>query len=489
MINGAIGSVIPQGTVQALSFSIRKASLTKPLIVFISSNSSLGFLDQPLFEIDSTGTVIEGTNSGIICPNGMTRVDNGNHWEYSLDILGAPSRQFGVLPVLRDVDGGGYSSQSAGSVDITAPYIKTGNVAGVVTTTTTTTLNKLEVKHITPSILANRGRLTAPNEVAFAIVMGQSNAAGLNTGVSPATVDIDCVYTMAAGDYVWRPYQNNNSNIYSSNGSNKSNPLTEMAREWQVRKNADPTLPDLYIINCSYSGTGFDYSLTSSSQWDPFMRRNGSVTYELPEVGVSNTGKSLFWTAQKAIKEGLLQFAMSGRKAYHIGTIWNQWESDGVSTAAINRYPANLQLIRKMVDQELGLIDADFYAWRPQNQRASLPTMQSHFDNFAADNNNAFLINTQDMSEYTGVSPNFGVFENDNIHYTPAVQVKAVKFVLDNGYFSADAGGNSTRRAREVVMNATDLVTTMKMDNNGIVRDIKTTTTGTHLASVTDAQL
>jgi hypothetical protein len=489
IINGDIGGLIPTGTVQAVSFSVQKASLTKPMMIFISSSGGLGFLDQPWFEVDSTGTVTEGTNSGTICPNGMSVVDNGTHWEFSLDILGAAQRQFGILPVLRAADGGAFSSQSVGSVNITAPYIKTGNVGGIVTTTEVTILTELQSKHVAPTVPVHRGSSTAPNEVAFAIVMGQSNAAGQNSGSSPNTNTIDCVYTMSAGNYTWQPYVGNDNAIYSTNGANQSNPLTELARAWQLKRDADASVPDLYIINCSFSGTGFGWSQTSASQWDPFLRRNGVNNYLLPEAGVINTNRSLFWTANKAIKEGLLQFAMEGQKAFHIGTIWNQWESDGVRTADINRYPANLQLIRKMVDKELGLVDADFYAWRPNNERVSLPTMQSHFDNFELNNDNVFLIRVQDMPEYNGISPNFGIFENDNIHYTPEVQVRGANFVLENGYFSEDASGNSTKRAREVVMNIGDLVSTTHMSANGSVYETKVDNTGAQTSTLMNNQL
>ena len=485
--NANIGAFVTEGVLNSITFSVLKTSLVKPALIFISKNSSLSFSAQPIFTLKTDGTVGVGTNQGTTCPNGMTVVDNTTEWEYTVDVLGSAVLQFGILPVLKAQNGGGYASHETGDITITAPYIKTGLTPGIVTTTTVTELNKLEQKHIVPTISTSRGVTAAPNEVAFAIVMGQSNAAG-TAGTSPATGDIDCVYTMTAGDYEWSAYVNNNSNIYHANGSVRSNPLTELAREWQARRNADATVPDLYIINCSYSGTGFDWSANAASQWDPFRRKNNAIFYELPVVGVTNTTKSLFWTANKAIKEGLMQFAKAGLKAYHIGTVWNQWENDGVTTGAINRYPANLQMIRKMVDAELGLVDADFYAWRPNNQRASLPTMQSHFDNFAANNNNAFLINVQDMPMYTGTAPTFGIFESDNIHYTAAAQVLGAKQVLDNGWFSTDAGGKSTRRAREVTMNVENLAASVQMSANGGLYETQVDNSGAYTTTSTAIQ-
>ena len=312
-------------------------------------------------------------------------------------------------------------------------------------------------------------------DVAFCIVMGQSNAAGVY-GSSPSTASISNVYTMKSADYEFSSYVNNNNNVYKTQGSNNSNPLTEITREWQVRKNANPlTTPDLYIINISKGGTGFVIQAAQNSHWDPFTRRN-NVTgyYNMPVVGTSNDSASLFYTAQKAIREALYQFAYNGQRAFHIGTVWNQWESDSSNQDAINSYAANLSLVRKMVDEELGIVDADFYPWMPvasyNNYGLVQRQFQDIFNNFAANENNVNIINGEEMAHYTSVSPLHGLFASDNIHYNSTTQIAAAKYVLDQGYFKVDANGKSLRRARHVTMKMANLngMTIQKPDGSTV---------------------
>ena len=104
------------------------------------------------------------------------------------------------------------------------------------------------------------------------------------------------------------------------------------------------------------------------------------------------------------------------------------------------------------------------------------------FDNFAANQNNVYLINTETFSNYTGTSPNFGIFQGDNLHYTQTTQQLAAKFVLDNGYFAVDGAGNSIRRAREVTMKVSDLQGISQMQPDGQVTTVGISDTQTTTA-------
>ncbi len=485
----------PDNTSITLTTEVLKTSLTKP-VQFLAADVDTGFQYQGWVELLSDGTLINQTPANATQITGTpTVVDKTTTWEVTFTVSRGTADMFvHIMPCLRNSDTGAYNKSAVGNCTVSPFRIK-----GTTPTTTTTTniVNDLvQDKHIAPTQTtmvdgATLGTVNS-NDVAFCIVMGQSNAAGTH-GSSPTTASISNVYTMTAGNYNFSSYVNNNSNVYKSQGSNNSNPLTEIAREWQVRKDANPlTTPDLYIINIAKGGTGFAWDINNNSQWDPFRRKNNAVFYTMPVAGTVSDNASLFYTAQKAIREALSQFAKQGKRAFHIGTVWNQWENDTASANAVDRYPANLTLIRKMVDEELGLVDADFYPWRPVADFGTYAThgaqMKRSFDNFAANQNNVYLINTETFTNYTGVSPNFGIFQGDNLHYTQTTQQNAAKFVLDNGYFAVDGAGDSIRRAREVTMKVSDLQGISQMQPDGQVTTVgisdTQTTTATDLNSV-----
>ena len=485
----------PDNTSITLTTEVLKTSLTKP-VQFMAFDLDIGFQYQGWVELQSSGNIINQTPGTATQITGTpTVVDKTTTWEVTFTVARGTANMFvHVMPALRNTDGGAYAKNVTGDCTVSPFRIK--GSAPVTTTTTTTVNERVQEKHITPTQTtmvdgATLGTVSS-NDVAFCIVMGQSNAAGTN-GSSPSTASISNVYTMTAGNYNFSSYVNNNSNVFKSAGSGNSNPLTEITREWQVRKDANPlTTPDLYIINIAKGGTGFAWDINNNSNWDPFRRKNNAVFYDMPVAGTVTDNASLFYTAQKAIREALSQFAKEGKRAFHIGTVWNQWENDVGSTGAVDRYPANLTLIRKMVDEELGIQDADFYPWRPIANFNSYAThgaqMKRTFDNFAANQNNVYLINTETFSNYTGVSPNFGVFLGDNLHYSTATQAFAAKFVLDNGYFAVDGAGNSIRRAKEVTMKVSDLQGISQMQPDGQVTTVgisdTQTTTAVDLNSV-----
>tara|TARA_R110000796_G_scaffold5225_3_gene19847 strand:- start:1126 stop:3174 length:2049 start_codon:yes stop_codon:yes gene_type:complete len=467
-----ITSLLAQGETKTVTFEILKSTLVKPMMVIVGNNDGANWGGQSYFEMLSTGVARVGSNQGLI--GTPVVVSKSLTWEVTFDIIrpsDATTVHLGLVTTTKlDDSTGAFNAPQTGTIDVSPFRVKS------TVSVDTTVLSDTPIKKIKPNVLTNTIRT---NDVAFVIVMGQSNAAGTN-GTAPVAADCPDVYVMGEGAYTFKSYDNINNNVFGDLHADKSNPQTEIAREWQIRKNADPTnVPDLYIINISRGGTGFDYSFSTNSQWDPFLRKNGAPFYALPEEGTVLVASSLFYTAQKAIKEALLQFAKNGQRASHVGTIWNQWENDALTQTAADRYPANLLIVRKMVDDALGIKDADFYTWRPLSlgttYAATIVQHQTQFDEFIKDNNNTFLIDARDFANYDGVGNRMGVFTNDFVHYDQTSQENGAKFFLDNSWFASDG-----RRARPVAASMDQIVSNIQLSVDGSLFETKVTNGGAY---------
>lgn len=464
-------SIMSQNETKTVTFEILKSTLVKPMMVIVGNNDGANWGGQSYFEMLSTGVARVGANQGLI--GTPVVVSKSLTWEVTFDIIrpnDATTVHLGLVATTKlDDSTGSFNSSQTGTIDVSPFRVKSTVVVDTVV------LSDTFQKKIKPNVTTN---VPGTNDVAFVIVMGQSNAAGTN-GTAPVAADCPNVYVMGEGAYTWKGYDNVNNNIFGDLHANKSNPQTEIAREWQTRKNADPTnVPDLYIINVSRGGTGFDYSFSTNSQWDPFLRKNNAVFYALPEEGTVLVASSLFYTAQKAIKEGLLQFAKQGKRAFHVGTVWSQWENDALTQTAADRHPANLLITRKMVDDALGIKDADFYTWRPlslgNTYAATIAQHQTQFDKFVLDNNNTFMVDARDFANYTGVGNTMGVFTSDFVHYNQTSQENGAKFFLDNSWFSSEG-----RRARNVVANMDQINASINLTADGSLYENRISNTGT----------
>ena len=331
------------------------------------------------------------------------------------------------------------------------------------------------------------------NDEAFMIVMGSMNATGDPQGNGkPGSAELsNDINIMKEGRYFFQPYSKGNNNVFSA-GHNKVNVFSQIANEWKNRRAIDSTLPKLNIINCSYENNGFNitnYSLgsySSDSRWDLFLRQdNGTQHFLIPEDTI-NTNNSLFYTAQKAIRSALIEFAKEGKRAFHVGTVWNGFEQEiDTNNYGLNSYPANIRFVRNMVDEALGLVDSDFYIWKPMSNSTdftnTLSSFQDAVDDFVVSENNVFLVNPEDFSNYNSTDSHLGLFNSysadtsiDKKYYNETSLNAGANQVIDN-FVTSGTGTETITRATAVCLDVKSLILSPKLLNGGNIYDHKLT--------------
>lgn len=274
------------------------------------------------------------------------------------------------------------------------------------------------------------------SDAAFMVVMGQSNAAGRDGTAVAAAAN---VHVMPRGTRAFAPYSNTDSNVAKSEGSDHINPLSSIAEEWQARIDGGADLPDLYIINISVGGRGLGATAPNNT-WNPDLINSGGGVWPVAGTGVNDaTNFSLYTLADEAIRAGVAELVNAGRRPVHLGTIWNQWESDSQSDAAVETYANEIRRVRSMVDAALNIEDASFICWRPSSHSAAFdanrPYMGEVIDDLSNSERNVYTIDPEQSPQYTGAGPQYGIFF-DAVHYIGAVQTWAgqqvVADILDN---------------------------------------------------------
>jgi hypothetical protein len=337
---------------------------------------------------------------------------------------------------------------------------------------------------------------TNPNDVAFMIVMGSMNATGDPEGVGkPGSSTLSSeINVMKEGKYFFSAYSKNNNNVFSAQ-HNKINVFSQIANEWKNRKTIDSTLPKLNIINCSYENNGFNianYSLgnySSDSKWDIFLRQdNGTSHFTIPE-DIVNTNNSLFYTAQKAIRSALIGFAKEGKRAFHVGTVWNGFEQEmDTDDYGLNAYPANIRFVRNMVDEALGLVDSDFYIWKPMSPSSDFSSSLSKLKDMTTDlslsENNVFLVNPEQFSNYSSTDSHLGLFNDHGSNSNAVIAATDKKYynetslnqgaiqVIDN-FVTSGTGTETITRATAVCLDVKSLILSPKLLNGGNIYDHK----------------
>lgn len=268
---------------------------------------------------------------------------------------------------------------------------------------------------------------------AMIIVAGQSNAAG-SSSAGDSMVAFSCanVYVMGEATRSWQPFSMNDNNVHDNSFSNYPNPLLAVAREWQRRIDNGASLPDLYVLNVSDGARGFSLTTpTNQNTWNPFRLKGDSTSlWDMPVVGVQNDNNSLFELLRDAIENGVEELQKDGARVVHVATIWNQYETDAQSSSAADDYQNNIRLLRNMIDQSLGVKDANFFYWYPRSvvftQSAALRTV---FDEFEKAESYVYRIDPFTAPTYVNTSPNFGVFA-DAQHYDSLTQEWGGQLVL-----------------------------------------------------------
>lgn len=276
---------------------------------------------------------------------------------------------------------------------------------------------------------------TTAGDMAFIVVMGQSNAMGRH-GLSPAVAPN--VFVMPRGTRTLAPYSNTNSNVVDTEGSDHANPLTSIAEEWQARIDGGEALPDLAIINISLGGRGVGKT-AADNPWNPDLINSAGGTWPIAGLGVSATNHSLYALADEAIRAAVAEIEGNGNRPVHLATIWNQWEKDSQADQSAEEYPINIRRIRKMVDEALNIDNASFVCWNPTSLQAPVAGRRDHLSASIIDmvdsETNVYLLDPRQAPNYTGTGAQQGIFF-DEIHYLGEVQQWAaqqiVADILDN---------------------------------------------------------
>jgi hypothetical protein len=279
-----------------------------------------------------------------------------------------------------------------------------------------------------------------PNDAPLFIVLGQSNAYGHAT-------------TLAAGDQKTVGYTNvftldrtaSTNALYATNvttasiawtglttlgkhnvGTNSAslgaqdhtcNATNQLAKLWQAHITAGNTmgLPNLYVINMSWGSQGIDPSLSASGvdRWNP-ARSTTDV-------------ESLYPRAIRTLSAAVESLRALGKNPRIIAVQWNQWESEaGFNDTAASNATMNFLRIKAGINDALGTQETPWRFFWPMSTTYTAPRVLKVQQAITAvvnsDPVNISLIDTRLAPNYTGVSPAFGIFGGDNVHYNLATQ-------------------------------------------------------------------
>jgi hypothetical protein len=274
-----------------------------------------------------------------------------------------------------------------------------------------------------------------PNDAPILIVLGQSNSYGHAT-------------TLAAGDQVTTGYTNvftldrtaSSNALYATNVTTSSiawtgmttlgkhnigtssstlgaqdhtcNAANQFAKLWQqhITSGNSMGLPNLYVVLMGWGSQGIDPSLSASGvdRWNP-ARSTTDV-------------ESMYPRAIRTLSSAIENLRAAGKNPRILAVQWNQWESEAGFTdlAALNS-AMNFLRIKAGINDALGTNDAPWRFFWPLSTTytaaRTLKVQKAITSVIQSDPINTTLIDTRLAPHYTGVSPAFGVFGGDNVHY------------------------------------------------------------------------
>jgi len=449
----AVGEIVTYQT------EILKSSLTKPVLLNIFTTVA-NFNAQLYWRVNSDGSIFSLVDVEGILQAGktVTSVDTGGTWLISIPVVrpaGKPLWNYTILTVVNGNDGSGFSSTATGSV-IVSGLSKSAVGSGKLLVTSgaiedapdftghtfvkgeTMEYNKTSFK-VNPRASGHSVALMnfdpadfRPGDVALAIGAGQSNMAGV-AGAGPASAPN--VKVMKAGTRVFSTYSQSDNAVYQTTRATDVSPMVEMARVWQARIDASEALPDLYYVNVSRGGSGFDPT-SNLNTWNPDLPLDSTSAIKMPEEGVFNDDtRSQFYLLEECIIAAVKEILSLGKRPVFLGTIWSQWEQDSTNSTSATSHMSYMRRLRKMIDEAVGVQDAPFHFLYPRSPAGSYatnrPIVQAGFDNFLQSEKNVYKIDVIEDPNWDGLlTGNMGVFNGDTIHYTQSnFNWQATKFL------------------------------------------------------------
>ncbi|MEJ7139329.1 FG-GAP repeat domain-containing protein [Amphibiibacter pelophylacis] len=283
----------------------------------------------------------------------------------------------------------------------------------------------------------------AQKDAAVLIVLGQSNAEGWTTSLSPSEIaarsNLANVHGLPRGanlkvnaqSITWAPYSVSDSNLGDNyNGGASIHLAGEFAQRWQQAINNGQKLPDLYVVHIAWGGQGFGPGTGTDNRWSP-SRNPADV-------------QSLYPLARRTLALAAQNLIGQGKRVRVIGLHWNQWETDNQAgwmnsaADAQNGFAAQLNGIASA----LGEADFPIYLYRPRSTIYSRRFYGGNLTKFnyiaqgltqlASSGGKFRLLDAADAVSATGArlfnpsgaatGERYGIFQDDTVHYTPDVQ-------------------------------------------------------------------
>ncbi|MEJ7139331.1 FG-GAP repeat domain-containing protein [Amphibiibacter pelophylacis] len=284
--------------------------------------------------------------------------------------------------------------------------------------------------------------LDPQRDAAVLILLGQSNAEGVKTSLSAAEVaarsNLANVHGLSraanlkvnAQSVTWSPYSVKDSNLgNNSSGGATVNVAGEFALRWQQAINDGQKLPDLYVVNISWSGQGFGPGTTGYDRWSP-SRNPADV-------------QSLYPLARRTLALAASNLLRQDKRVRVIGLHWNQWEAENVAGWMNSAADVQDAFAAELNGIASALGDADFpiYLYRPRSTSlsrnyyggnpAKYNAIVQGLTQLASSGGKFRLLDAADAVSTTGArlfnpssaatGERYGIFL-DTLHYTPEVQ-------------------------------------------------------------------
>lgn len=270
-------------------------------------------------------------------------------------------------------------------------------------------------------------RLKREGDAPVLIVLGQSNAHGHGTHLTPDQEihkplknvwGLPCTQNRAYGltDVAWSGFVTYDMNLGET--QNHTVCLAErFARRWQAAVDAGDPLPDLYVIQISVGAQGIaEQEAHGWNMWYP--ARPLSIRTDPGAIDIS-----LYPLAVEILRLAMKNLREAGKRPVVIGLHWNQWETEAETGGesilrARENYEAFFAGLRQAVGQPFPLC-----LYRPLSEIYHNPQGVAHlcalFEEFAR-REDTVLIDLRSSPLYRKDREDKGIFQEDLVHYNPA---------------------------------------------------------------------
>ena len=311
--------------------------------------------------------------------------------------------------------------------------------------------------------VAQAGHIWQPNEVAFLIVTGQSNAQGFDLGsdttspggTAPGVHDAPAgplpnvkIVRTRANPIAFTDY-NNTANVYTeTNGSGAAGGLQMAAFVWQNLIDGGAILPDLYAINISDGSSGFNSDVASVGERKWAYDLKGSAGGDLAEWD------QLWRLYFEDIPKTIAAIRAEGKEPVLVAQTWVQGEEDAQYASSALLYNDALENFYQMCSSVLGVANLPLYIPKLYTDNVVFPaanvaTVNAAFDNLAARHPSVKVVEWSDNPDYDPDDSSYlGIFQSDKIHYTRDSQIWLAEKVL--GRLTDDAPVANPVKASDV---------------------------------------